>query len=126
MESIASCLPAFERIRQRNRVRTLRMQRHLVLGGVAGALLGLVSSSADTIPELALIPVLVWFILRSIAGGVDSKFGYFWDWLYGEPKATTALDRYVDRLVDVFRLPPRAHSTSPQVKVRPLDPFDEA
>jgi hypothetical protein len=102
------------------------MQNHLFLAGVAGVLVGPVSAAAGAIPELALIAVLGWFILRSIARGVDAKFGHFWDWICGEPKATTALARYVDRLVDVFRPPLRAQSTSRRMRVRPLDPFDEA
>ena len=107
MESMAGTLPAFERIRHRDRVRTLRMQRHLVFAGVAAVLLGSVSAWADSVPELGLIPVLVWLVLRSIARGVDAKFGYFWGWIYGEPESTTALDRHVDRLIDVLRLPMR-------------------
>lgn len=125
MESVAGTLPAFERIKERKRVRTLRMQRHLVFAGVAGALLGSMLAWADTVPELALVPVLVGLMVRSIARGADAGFGHIWGWIYAEPMVTTNLDRHVGQFIDFFRPPVRTYDTGQEVKVRPLDPFHD-
>lgn len=119
----SSTAAAFARIEARERVRTLRMQRHLAFA-VAGALsLGIVGPAADTVLEWALFPLLVGVIVRSVARGADAKFGHIWGWIYEEPRVATALDRSVNRIIEWARPRRQAEVGPTDVRVRPLDPF---
>lgn len=113
---------ARDRMVQRDRIRELRMQRHLLLALFAGLALAVLLPAADTVLELAFVPVLVGVVVRSIARGADARYGHMWGWVYFEPKAPTRLDHMAGRLID-FARPPQRDRASQQLKVRPLDPF---
>jgi len=101
------------------------MQRHLVFALLAALSLGFLAPLVDTVGELALVPVFVGILVRSVARGADAKFGHIWGWIYPEPKVTTTLDRLADRLVELCRPPGRMHHPVREVKVRTLDPFGD-
>lgn len=122
VQAISSPVGVFERMAERDRVRTLRMQRHLAFAGVAAMSLVLLSPFVDTVGEFALLPVLVGVIVRSVARGADARFGHIWGWIYEEPQAPTKLDRLVDRLIERTR-PPMPADPAGEMKVRTLEPF---
>jgi hypothetical protein len=107
-------------ITQRERVRSMRMRRHLAAAVAAALLLGFLVPVADSLFERALIPVLVAVVLQSLARGVNARFGYLWGWIYPEPRRTTALDRFVEGFLARATNPPPLDSAD--VRVRPLDP----
>lgn len=98
------------------------MQRHVIVGAIAAVAIMAWAPSADTVTELAFIPILVGVVVRSAARGADAKFGHIWGWLYPEPTSSTRLDRLAERLVVV--LTPQPLPEPPTPKVRPLEPFD--
>ena len=106
-------------IAQRERVRTMRMQRHLASAGAAALSLGFLIPVADSLVERALIPFLVAVVLQSLARGVNARFGYLWGWIYPEPRRTTAIDRFFERFVTAATRP---HEDASETRVRPLDP----
>jgi hypothetical protein len=107
-------------ITQRERVRWMRMRRHLAAAVAAALLLGFLVPVADSLLERALIPALVAVMLQSLARGVNARFGYLWGWIYPEPLRSTALDRFVEGFLAGARNPPPHDSAD--IRVRPLDP----
>ncbi len=105
----------------RHRIRSVRMKRHLIAAAVAALIAFAVSPLMTTPLGFFAIALLVGFSLNSIARGVDARFGHFWGWLYPEPRRLTRCDRFVDRLV---RPPAVALPDRPELKVRPLDPWE--
>jgi len=110
-------------ITQRERVRTMRMRRHLASAVAAALLLGFLVPVADSLFEWTLIPILVAVLLQSLARGVNARFGYLWGWIYPEPRRSTALDRFVEGFLAGATNPP-PHDSS-DVRVRPLDPLGD-
>lgn len=124
MQAVApSVTEMFERIEARERVRTLRMQRHLIVGSLAMSSLVVLGQFADTVAELALLPVLIGIAVRSLMRGVDAKFGHLWDWIYAEPLTPTRLDRLAGRLIDRASSRLWVVDTIAESPVRPLDPY---
>ena len=109
---------------EREHLRTLRLQRHLVVATAAGVLLAVLASAVDTLLEAALLPVLVGITVGSFARGVDARFGHLWGWLYSEPLAFNKLDRLAAKLIESARPPVRDRPGRVEVRVRPIDPFD--
>ncbi len=109
------------RIAARERASVMRMQRHLAVATIAAMACAIVTPAADTLLEMALVPVFVGVMLSSLARGVDARYGYWWGWLYPEPERPTRLDRTVDRII--HRLVVAQVDESP-VRVRPLDPVE--
>ena len=109
-------------ITQRERVRSMRMRRHLAAAAAAALLLGFLVPVADSLFERAIIPVLVAVMLQSLARGVNARFGYLWGWIYPEPLRSTALDHFVEGFLAGATNPPH---DSADVRVRPLDPWDD-
>ncbi len=119
MNTTAPRIEVGVRIATRERVRFMRMQRHLAVATIAGMACAIVTPAADTLLEMALVPVFVAVMLNSLARGVDARYGYWWGWLYPEPRLSTRLDRIVDRVVHRLVVAPADESP---VRVRPLDP----
>jgi hypothetical protein len=86
-------------IAQRERVRALRVQRHLVVALLAGLGCVFVADSYDTLLGLTLISILVYVVLDSLGRAMDAYRGFMWGWVYPEPKKTTLSDRVVDSIV---------------------------
>lgn len=112
-------------IAQREGVRTMRMRRHLVVGGFAGLSLGFLIPAVDSLLELALVFVLISVVFQSLARGVNARFGYLWGWIYPEPLRATALDRFVSRLIASASNPGTPPDELSRVKVLPLDTQDD-
>jgi len=107
------------RIAALERVRFMRMQRHLAVATVAGSACVVVTPAAGTPLGMALLAVFVSVVLNSLARGVDARYGYWWGWLYPEPGRPTRLDLIADRIVHRLVVAPVDESP---VRVRPLDP----
>lgn len=107
-------------IADRERVRFLRMQRHLAIAAVAGLLVFFLAPITDA--PLGFFSVLFLFsvVLGSLARAVDARIGYLWGWLYPEPKRSTRLDVAVDRVIQRLRVAGEVEEPL-VVKVRPLD-----
>jgi len=107
-------------ITTRERVRSMRMQRHLAVAAVAVAACALVAPATATLAGFTMLSVLVGVVLNSLARAVDAQIGYLWGWVYPEPEQATRFDRSVDRAV--HRLIPVQSVGESLVLVRPLDP----
>jgi energy-converting hydrogenase Eha subunit A len=90
-------------ITQREKVRTMRMQRHLTVAILAGLALGFLIPATNTLLEAFLIPILVALVLQSIGRGLNAKFGWMWGWIYPEPIRATGFDRLIARVFDADR-----------------------
>jgi hypothetical protein len=110
---------------ERERVRTLRVQRHLAIASLAGLALTFVGPYLDTLLGVLLFSLLVFLVLDALARAMDAYLGFMWGWLYGEPERTTRLDRIVHDTVQRL-LSAQVHRRStvpvddPPVRVRPL------
>ena len=112
-------------IAQTERVRTVRVQRHLAVALLAGLGCVFVAPFVDTLLGLTLISMLVYVVLDSLAKAMDAHRGFLWGWLYPEPKRTTRFDRVVDRIVQRLvaaqtHLQVAAQVDDPPPRVRPL------
>lgn len=107
-------------IADRERVRFLRMQRHLAIAVVAGLLVFFFAPITDAPLGFFWVLFLLSVFLGSLARAVDARYGFFWGWLYPEPKQSTRLDLAVDRVIQRLRAAGEA-AEPPVVKVRPLD-----
>lgn len=107
------------RITHRQRVRTMRTQRHLAVAFLAGMACAFIAPVAGTVLWITLIPILAFVVLNSLARAIDARLGYWWGWLYGEPKRPTWVDRMVDRIIHRLAA---AKVDDPPMRVRPLDP----
>ena len=108
-------------IAEREGVRTLRVHRHLAVAFLAG--LGLVFGAPffDTLLGLALISILVFVVLDALAKAMDAHRGFLWGWLYPEPKQSTQLDRFVNRIIHRVVI---AEVDKAPAGVRTLDPLE--
>jgi len=104
-------------------IRQLRMQRHIVIAALAGFLIVLAPLIPDPTTELVVVVLLVGVVLQSLGRGLNARFGYMWGWPYPEPKRSTRLDHFVDRVVRRFSAPPAAKGTE-EPAVRVLDPWE--
>lgn len=86
-------------IAQRERVRTMRVQRHLAVAFLAGLGCVFVAPFVGTLVGLTLMSMLVYVVLDSLARAMDAHRGFLWGWLYAEPKRTTRFDWVMDRIV---------------------------
>ncbi len=121
MNAAAPRIDVGDWITNRERVRSMRMRRHLAVAGLAGVACAYAGSAISTPLGFATLIVAVAVAFSSLARGVDARFGYWWGWLYPEPKQSTPLDRFVDHLI--HRLV-TAQVDEPSARVRPLDSFD--
>ena len=103
------------------RVRSMRMQRHLAVAGLAGVACAYAGSAISTPLGFAMLMVSVAVAFSSLARAVDARFGYWWGWLYPEPKQSTPFDRFVDQLI---HRPLAAPEDTSSTRVRPLDPLE--
>lgn len=107
-------------ITQCERIRTIRMQRHLAVAFVAGLACAFITPIANTLFGFALLSILVFVVLNSLARAIDAHLGYMWGWLYPEPKwPPTRFDRIIDRTIHRLAA---TQADDPPVRVRPLDP----
>ena len=88
-----------DRTVSREHVRTMRMQRHLVVAGFACAACIAIRPTFYTLPGYVILTAFVGVVLGSLARAVDAHLGYWWGWLYGEPDHSTRLDVLVDGIV---------------------------
>ena len=110
---------------ERERVRTLRVQRHLAMASLAGLAVTFVVPYLGTLLGVILFSLLVFLVLDALAKAMDAYLGFMWGWLYGEPERTTSLDRVVhdtiQRLVSAqVRRRAAVPVDDPPVRVRPL------
>lgn len=105
----------------RERVRLLRMQRHLLVAVAATVACVLLAPASDTLAGFAVLPVPVYVALTSAARALDARLGYLWGWLYGEPVHTTRFDEVAHRVIQsLLRHDSAGNPAMP--KVRPIDP----
>lgn len=118
-------------ISSREHVRTMRMQRHLVVAGLACVVCIAIGPTAQSLRELMILTSLIGVVLGLLARAVDARLGYGWGWLYGEPEYSTWLDVFVDsvlrRLTAVLVDHSLAHRSAIEVagnesKIRMLPP----
>jgi hypothetical protein len=107
-------------IADRERVRFLRMQRHLATALVSGLLVLFFAPITEALLGFFWVLFLLSVFLGSLARAADARIGFLWGWLYAEPKQSTRLDLAVDRLIQRLRAAGEAEAP-PVVKVRPLD-----
>ena len=93
-----------DRIVHHHRIHTMRMQRHLAVAGFACVAYVVTGPAVDSLLELVVLAVFIHVILGSLTRATDARLGYWWGWLYGEPKCPTWLDLLID---GIFR---RLHS----------------
>lgn len=115
----------------REHVRTMRMQRHLVVAGLTCLAGVVVSPTVYNLPEFVILATVVGVVLGSFARAVDARLGYGWGWLYGEPKSSTWLDRSIDGMLRAIVVRIRQASTDgsatdtvdegPRVRILPVD-----
>lgn len=84
-------------ITTRERVRTMRMRRHLRVAALGVVALGFLIPATDTVLEASLVPILVTVVLQSIARGINAGFGYLWGWVYPEPARIDLFDRLLGK-----------------------------
>ena len=117
----------------RERVRTLRMQRHLVVAGLACVTCIVIDPTVYSLPGLLTLSAFIGFVVGSLARAVDARLGDWWGWLYGEPEYPTQLDLLVDGILGRLTavLIGRSSTTGsaidsvdnePRVRVLPLGP----
>ena len=121
MNAAAPRIDVGDWITNRERVRSMRMQRHLAVAGLTGVGCAYAGSAISTPLGFAMLMVFIAVAFSSLARAVDARFGYWWGWLYPEPKQSTASDRFVDQLIHRAISGPEDTSST---RVRPLDPFD--
>jgi hypothetical protein len=88
-----------DRIVPRHRIRTMRMQRHLAVAGLACVTYAVIGPSIYDLLGLMILLVFVSVVLGPLARAADACLGYGWGWLYGEPEYSTWLDLLVDGIL---------------------------
>jgi hypothetical protein len=88
-----------DRIVSHHHIRTVRMQRHLAVAGLACAAYGVTGPTMNSFVDLVALAAFTYVVLESFARAVDARLGYWWGWLYGEPEQSTWLDVAVDRII---------------------------
>ena len=110
-----------DRIEERKRIRTLRIQRHLIVAAVAAVTMALMATSIDTWFEILLGLFLLGLATRSVERGLDVIFDDVRYETSSEPDSMRWADRLTERLVDACRpIDPPAQA---EPKVRPLEPL---
>jgi len=109
-----------DRIEERKRIRTLRIQRHLIVAAVAAVTMALMATSVDTWFEILVGLFLLGLATRSVERGLNLIFDDVRKDTYPEPDSMSWADRLTERLVDACR--PLDPPAAAEVKVRPLDP----
>ncbi len=88
-----------DRIVPHHHIHTMRMQRHLAIAGLACVAYVVTGPAVDSLLELVVLAVFIYAVLGSFARATDARLGYWWGWLYGEPKCPTWLDLLVDGIL---------------------------
>lgn len=88
-----------DRVVPRERIRTMRMQRHLVVAVLACVAYVASGPSVYSLLELVVLAAFIYVVLASFARATDARLGYLWGWLYGEPKCPTWLDILIDGIL---------------------------
>lgn len=103
-------------------VRTLRMQRHVAVAGTAIVACTVLLRIVHPLARLVILAAFLAIIIGSLVRAIDARLGYWWGWMYGEPKLATWADVLVDsilrRLVSVSM-----HDTS--LRESALDPLND-
>ena len=108
-------------IDERERVRSLRVQRHLVVGSLATVALIVVVPMATSLWIVWLVPVLLAVALESISRAGNAYLGFLWGWPHAEPKKVAPLDRLVEWVIHFIKV--RSQSPPPpEQKIRLLAP----
>jgi hypothetical protein len=111
MNAAASLDGVGDRIVPRHHIRTMRMQRHLVVAGFASVTYALILPSVNDFLGLMILAIFVSVVLGSLARAADALLGYGWGWLYGEPEYSTWLDLLVDGILRHLISVPISHSS---------------
>jgi hypothetical protein len=90
MTVAASIYGVGDRIVPRERIRTMRMQRHLVVAVLACAAYVASGPSVYSLLEVVILSAFIGVVLGSLARAADARLGNGWGWLYGEPVLDTA------------------------------------
>ena len=98
-------------IDRREKVRAMRVKRHLVVAAVA----------AVGLAVIWIVPVLFAISLDSLARAGNAHFGYLWGMPHNEPMSSTLLDRVVGRTLQHIKTR-SAVQEPPEQKIRLLDP----
>ena len=117
----------------RERVRTLRMQRHLVVAALACVMCVVIGPTVYSLPGLLTLSAFIGFVFATLARAVDARLGYWWGSLYGEPEYSTRLDLLVDVILGHLTAILIGHSAitgsaidsvdnEPRVRILPLGP----
>jgi len=88
-----------DRISNRDRVRSLREQRHIAVAILAAVGTIFAFSFIDNLVGLLVFAYLVYVVLDSLAKALDANRGYLWGWVYSEPRRTTLSDEVADRVI---------------------------
>ena len=107
------------RATSRGRVRTMRMQRHLAVAGLACVAGVVVRPTVHSLVGLLILVALIGSILGSLARAVDARLGAGWGWLYGEPVYSTRFDLLVD---GIFRHLTAVQTGQPSATGFAIDP----
>ena len=116
----------------RERVRTMRMQRHLAVAGLACAAGVVIGPTVYSLSGLLILAAFIGFVLGSLARAADARLGNWWGWLYGEPEYSTRLDRLVDGTLRRLTAVQIGHSwvtssaidavdSEPRIRILPLE-----
>ena len=84
-------------------IRMARAERHLAVGGVALVAAAILTDHIGSPEGFLALVVAVGAAVRSFARAVDAGFGHFYGWVYGEPKASTRIDRVAFRVIHRHR-----------------------
>jgi hypothetical protein len=121
MNAAASLDGVGDRIVPRHHIRTIRMQRHLVVAGFASVTYAVIGPSVDDFLGLMILAVFVSVVLGSLARAADARIGYGWGWLYGEPEYSTWLDLFVDGILRRLISVPISHSSAADSAIDTVD-----
>ena len=123
-----------DRIVPHHHIRTMRMQRHLVVAGLASAAYVVSGPTTNSLMGIIVLAVFIYVVLESMGRAVDARLGFWWGWLYGEPEHSTRLDLAVDRVVrrlvsvqvpDPSATPFAIEATGTEPRIRILPPGSE-
>ena len=110
-----------DRITPRERVRTMRMQRHLAVAGLACVAFVVIRPTVYSLVGLMTLVAFIGFVLGSLARAVDARLGAGWGWLYGEPEYLTRLDLLVDGILRRLTAVQIGHSSATGFAIAPAD-----
>lgn len=110
---------AGDRITARERVRTMRMQRHIAVAGLACVACVVIGPTVDSLLGLLILVACIGSALGSLARAMDARLGAGWGWLYGEPEYSTRLDVVVDRIIRRLTAVQTRHPSSTGIAIDP-------